>query len=81
MTVLENMRVTTAAMLPFEMTDIEQRRVTALSYLEQIGTHRAEALIEYIRARTTRDDVLDALAELLLLVRPRETLAESERPT
>ena len=32
-TVLENMRVTTEPMQANEMTDIEQRRVTALDYL------------------------------------------------
>lgn len=32
-TVLENMRVTTAPMAPHEMGDIEQRRITALDYL------------------------------------------------
>lgn len=70
-TVLENMRVTTDPMEPWEMGDIEQRRVTALGYLTMIGTHRAEALVEYARQRTTREDVLEALDELARLVKPR----------
>lgn len=71
MTVLENMRVTTEPMQAHEMSDIEQRRVTALGYLSQIGTHRAPALIEYVKQRTVREDVLEALAELEKLVMPR----------
>lgn len=34
-TLLENMRVTTEPMAAHEMSDIEQRRVTALGYLRQ----------------------------------------------
>ena len=69
-TVLENMRVTTDPMRPDEMTDIEQRRVTALSYL-WIGTHRALALVEYARQRSDRPDVIEALDELERIVKPR----------
>jgi alkylhydroperoxidase family enzyme len=52
MTVLRNMRVTTDPMRPDEMTDIEQRRVTALGYLDQAREESA-ALIEVPTIRTS----------------------------
>lgn len=70
-TVLENMHVTTAPMRPDEMSDIEQRRVTALGYLSQLGTHRTLALIQGIRDRTDHPHALNLLDELEGLVSPR----------
>lgn len=50
--VLTNMRVTTDPMRPDEMSDIEQRRVTALGYLDQA----LDVLDEALRSRTVVRD-------------------------
>ncbi len=73
-TVLENVRIE----MPSARRDTEdaQNRVNlALEYLRMIGTHRALALVEYARQRSDRPDVIEALDELELLVKPHETPA------
>jgi hypothetical protein len=69
-TVLENVNLEDPS-ARMDTEDAHMRVNLALDYLRMIGTHRALALVEYARQRSTREDVVEALDELEGLVKPR----------
>jgi hypothetical protein len=71
-TVLENVKIEDPSGR-MDTEDAANRVGLALSYLRMVGTHRAEALIEYARQRSVRPDVVEALDELKGLVKHRGT--------